>query len=334
MPGMTSIRIRLVPVLVIGTFLCVVGAAAGLGMMAGEGGLRLGPSPEPAPAGSTIAPPPAIAWVNEAQQGCGGVPTRNWANGVWKCVLSDDFTGKTLDLTKWTVVETEDGGFSSGIPPAFACYRYDPRTVSVSGGYLNLSVVKGDDEFVCGGPAIQPTKYVGGAVSTKHRLTQAYGRFQIRAKFATDDRPGLQSSLVLMPDTNEYELRSGEIDIAEYFTAWPDRVIPFVRYAHGGDDPSETTDECTTERPDRFHTYTLQWTPDQIDMYMDGKRCLSTTWSAGGGLHRPKPFDQPFYLTMFEALGVSKAAFDEDKPADLPATMQVDYVRIWGARED
>jgi beta-glucanase (GH16 family) len=333
MRGMT----RIVPALVVGAFLLVVGTAAGFGFLADHE-----PRPESTPPSSTapsssvrtIQPPAPIALVKAAQSGCGSVPMRNWSKGVWKCVLSDDFNGSALDLTRWTVVDTADSGFSSGIPPAFACYKYDPRTVSVSGGYLNLSVLKIDDEFLCGGPAAQPTKYIGGAVSTKYRLAQAYGRFQIRAKFATDERPGLQSSLALLPDQSAYDLKSGEIDIAEYFTKWSDRVIPTVRYSHDEDDPSATTDECTVERPDQFHTYTLQWTPEQIDMYLNGKRCLSTTWSARGGLRHPAPFDQPFYLTMFEALGVSKAAFDPDAPPRLPATLQVDYVRIWGARED
>ena len=111
-------------------------------------------------------------------------------------------------------------------------------------------------------------------------------------------------------------------------------MIPYVRYSHRGDDPTETTDQCHIDRPAAFHTSTLQWTPERIDMYADGKRCLSTTWSADGGLRRPAPFDQPFYLTMFQALGVSKAAFDIDDPPDLPATMQVDSVRIWAARND
>jgi len=329
MRGMT----RIVPVLVVGAFLLIVSTAACLGFVANH---ERSPVPAPAPTRSTrdIEAPAPIAWVKDAQAGCGSVPMRNWNNGVWKCVFSDDFDGSALDLTRWTVVKTSDDGFSSGIPPAFACYDYDPRAVSVSGGYLNLSVLKIDDEFLCGGPAAQPTKYIGGAVSTKYRLAQAYGRFQIRAKFATDRRPGLQSSLVLMPDKSVYDLKSGEIDIAEYFSKWPDRVIPTVRYSHDGDDPTASTDQCTTDRPDLFHTYTLQWTPEQIDMYMDGKRFLSTTWSASGGLHHPAPFDQPFYLTMFEALGVSKAAFDPDDPPQLPATLQVDYVRIWGARED
>jgi beta-glucanase (GH16 family) len=328
MRGMT----RIVPAVVVGVFLLVVGTAASLGFLADH---EWQPARSPSPSSvHTIQPPAPIAWVNEAQAGCGAVPMRKWSRGVWKCVLSDDFGGSALDLTRWTVVNTADNGFSSGIPPAFACYKYDPRTVSVSGGYLNLSVVKIDDEFLCGGPAAQPTKYIGGAVSTKDRLAQAYGRFQIRARFATDDRSGLQSSLVLLPDQDDYDLKSGEIDIAEYFTKWPDRVVPAVRYSHDGDDPSATTDECTVEQPDQFHTYTLQWTPDQIDMWLDGKRCLSTTWSVDGGLRRPAPFDRPFFLTMFEALGVSKAAFDLDDPPHLPATMQVDYVRIWGARED
>jgi beta-glucanase (GH16 family) len=328
--------IRIVPGLVLSVFMLIVGAAATLGLAVGSGWLE---SRQPPPTSTsvssvrTIDPPPAIAWVKAAQAGCGSVPMRNWGRGIWKCVLSDNFSGAALDLTRWTAVTTSDTGFSSGVPPAFACYLYDPRTVSVSGGYLNLSVLEVDDEFLCGGPAAQPTRYIAGAVSTKYRATPTYGRFQIRARFATDAKAGLQSSLELLPNASAYDQRSGEIDIADYFTKWPDRVVPFVRYAHDGDDPTETTDQCVIDQPQAFHTYTLQWTPDQIDMYADGKRCLSTTWSAPGGLHRPAPFDRPFYLTMFQALGVSKAAFDSDDPPRLPATMQVDYVRMWATRE-
>src|SRR4051794_1664755 len=256
MPGMT----RIVPPLVVAAFVLVVGVAAGSGLLADDEQPDPRPSSTPSPSTvRTIEPPPALSWVRKAQSGCGGIAMRNWSRGVWKCVLSDDFGGDALDLTRWTPVTTTESGFSSGVPPAFACYLYDPRTVSVSGGYLNLSVAKVDDQFLCGGPASQPTKYIGGAVSTKSRVAPTYGRFQIRAKFATDPKTGLQSSLDLLPDGSAYDLRSGEIDIADYFTKWPDRVIPFVRYSHHGDDPTETTDQCLVDRPAAFHTYTLQW---------------------------------------------------------------------------
>ena len=308
-------------------FLLVIGAVMGMGVEGRDGESRSSSVRE-------IPLPAPLAWAEHAQNGCGGVLTRPGGNSVWRCVLSDEFDGSRLDLTRWSVVTTDETGFSSGIPPAYACYVYDPRTVSVAGGYLHLSVVKLDDEIQCGGAAAQPTEYIGGAVSTKNRLAQTYGRYEIRARFPTSEDPGLQSSLILSPDRPVYGQRSGELDIAEYFSKWDDRVVPYVRYDHPGEDETETTDDCTVENLDQFHRYTLAWTPKRIEVSVDGRRCLSTTWSKGRALEHPAPFDQPFVLFMFEALGVSKAAFDLEDPPDLPATMQIDYVHIWGIRPD
>jgi len=305
-------------------FLLVVGAAMGVGVAASN--------EEPGTSTREIPLPAPLALAEHAQKGCGGVLTRPGGASLWRCVLSDEFDGSRLDLTRWSVVTTAETEFSSGIPPAYACYIYDPRTVSVAGGYLNLSVEKLDDEILCGGAAAQPTEYIGGAVSTRNRLAQTYGRYEIRARFPTSEDPGLQSSLILTPEASAYGLNSGEIDIAEYFSAWENRVIPYVRYDHPDDDPTETNEDCTVENLEQFHRYTLEWTPKRIEAFVDGRRCLSTTWAMGTALEHPAPFDQPFVLSMFEALGVSKAAFDLEDPPDLPATLQIDYVHIWGVR--
>jgi beta-glucanase (GH16 family) len=310
----------------IAALLFVVGAAMGVGVAAGA------ETPTPTSSVRKVPLPAPLALAERAQHGCGGVLMRPVGHSLWRCVLSDEFDGSRLDLTRWSVVTTAENEFSSGIPPAYACYVYDPRTVSVAGGYLRLSVVKLDDEIQCGGAAAQPTKYIGGAVSTRNRLAQTHGRYEIRARFPTDEDPGLQSSLILQPEDYAYGQSSGEMDIAEYFSKWSDRVIPYVRYDHPDDDPTETTDTCTVDNPDQFHRYALQWTSQRIETFVDGRRCLSTTWSKGTELPRPAPFDQPFVLSMFEALGVSKAAFDLEDPPDLPATVQIDYVHIWGVR--
>jgi hypothetical protein len=108
-------------------FVLVVGAAMGIGVAAGEekpvGSVREIPLPAP------------LALAERAQNGCGGVLTRPGGNRIWRCVLTDEFDGSRLDLTRWSVVTTAETEFSSGIPPAYACYIYDPRTVSVAGGF-------------------------------------------------------------------------------------------------------------------------------------------------------------------------------------------------------
>jgi hypothetical protein len=45
-------------------------------------------------------------------------------------------------------------------------------------------------------------------------------------------------------------------------------------------------------------------------------------------LAKPAPFDQPFFLALTQALGIGGNAFNP-ATTPLPATTQIDYVRIW-----
>jgi hypothetical protein len=59
----------------------------------------------------------------------------------------------------------------------------------------------------------------------------------------------------------------------------------------------------------------------------DGHTCLVDNWNPTG-MVKPAPFDQPFMVALTQALGINTNAFS---PAStpLPATTQVDYVRVW-----
>lgn len=280
-----------------------------------------------------IRAPLAISLVEQANRGCGGVRSHTWERGYWRCVFSEDFDGDALDLTHWNPVTTAASGFSTGVPPGYVCFIYDPRTVSVASGTLRLAIVR-DKKFECGGPAMQPTRFIGGAVSTKHRLALTYGRFEVRARFPTSDKPGLHSSIQLRPAERAYGGASGEIDIAEYFSARPKKVFPSVRYSHRGPDPTATNNKCRLSAPAAFHTYTAQWTPDRIELQVDGRTCVSTAWTLGTELARPAPFDKPFFLALFQGLGASDVAYDATTKPTFPVVMEIDYVHIWGHVED
>jgi hypothetical protein len=45
-------------------------------------------------------------------------------------------------------------------------------------------------------------------------------------------------------------------------------------------------------------------------------------------LVKPQPFDQPFFVALTQALGQNGNAFDPNT-TPLPATTQVDHVRVW-----
>ena len=263
----------------------------------------------------------------EARSGCGGESAVSWKGGTWRCTFSDDFEGRRVDLTKWTVLTSRKYGFRSGI----ACFVNDRSNVSVTGGRLHLTVRPVGYNFRCPYRRGFPTRYTGGMVTTLEHFDQSYGRFEVRARFPAAKVAGLKSGIWLWPSAPTYGKwpRSGEIDIAEYYSRRFDRVIPFVHYASADRDPSVTNNYCLVQHPDRFHTYVLEWTPDAITIWFDGQVCIRTGWDRAGPLLKPAPFDRPFYLNLTQTLGTGGNAFN---PAvtPLPATMEIDYVHIWG----
>ena len=103
-------------------------------------------------------------------------------------------------------------------------------------------------------------------------------------------------------------------------------MIPYLHFHEAFPGQQVTNTECFVERPDDFHTYLLEWSPDAITISYDGVPCLVSTWQARG-LAPPAPFDMPFFLNLTQALGKAPNAPISDLP--LPATLDVDYVRVW-----
>ena len=264
-----------------------------------------------------------------AKSACGGVATvPKPGGGSWRCTFSDEFEGTTLDPLKWGVVQTSDTGFRSG----GECYMDKPENVAVSGGQLDLTVRALENKFACLSPVDGwVTRYTSGMVSTAKRLSQTYGRFEVRARFLGPKTIGIQSAIWLWPTEKFYGAwpKSGEIDIAEYYTSHADRVIPFVHYASSSYDPTVTNTKCFVDRPEDFHLYAVDWTPQAITITIDGQVCVSTGWDLSAPLTNPAPFDRPFHLNLTQALGIGQNAFVPGT-TPLPATLQVDHVRVWG----
>jgi hypothetical protein len=56
----------------------------------------------------------------------------------------------------------------------------------------------------------------------------------------------------------------------------------------------------------------------------DGRTCLLDRYVSLGR----SPFDQPFFLALTQTLGIQTNAYRPGR-TPLPATMQVDWVRVW-----
>jgi beta-glucanase (GH16 family) len=258
---------------------------------------------------------------------CGGSLPKA-GGGTWECSWSDEFDGTSLDGSKWIAQQTATSGFTQG----GGCFVDSPANVSVGGGTLRLTARKEAAPFTCKDPSHGDftTQYTTASVSTYARFSQTFGRFEVRAKLPPVFVKGLQTSFWLWPDNAlKYGAwpRSGEIDIAEIYTQYPDRAIPYIHYVPSFLDWNVTNNYCLIKDISAFHTYAVEWTTDTITIIYDGKTCLVDDWDPAG-LVKPAPFDHPFMVALTQALGMTTNAFD---PAvtPLPATTQVDYVRVW-----
>lgn len=242
----------------------------------------------------------------------------------WTCSFFDEFSGTAVDTTKWTILNDH---VPSGEPPAYACYA--PNNVSVGDGSLNLVVRSESTPVPCVNQKFGATApYSAGSVATHHIFAQQYGRFEARIKSHAATVPGLQEAFWLWPDDTEPQHptnslpwpQRGEIDIAEMYSQYPNLAIPFLHYntptvVQG----SDTAYNCIANRG-QYNTYTMVWEPNRIQIDVNGKQCIVNTSG-------DPAFQKAYFITLSSLLGVGPNKLVAGTP--LPATMNVDYVRVW-----
>jgi len=254
---------------------------------------------------------------------------------TWTCSFDTEFTGTSLNTQQWTPITTATSGYLSG---AVACYVNSPNNISVGNGYLSLTARKEAAPFSCNTPSGSfTTQYTSGTVATYGLFSQAYGRFDVRAKIPAATVTGLQSSLWLLPQ-NETQFgpwpASGEIDIAEMYSEYPTLAIPTIHYNYNSSTVNASThtnivtnDACTIN-PNVFNDYVVEWTPTSITMLYNGQTCLVDHWIPSSPLVAPQPFNQPFFINLTQALGIYTDNFNPST-TPLPATTEIQYVRVW-----
>ncbi|MFP5068876.1 family 16 glycosylhydrolase [Pseudonocardia nantongensis] len=161
----------------------------------------------------------------------------------WQAIGGDEFTGSGLGES-WSAY---DGPGHDGNGTR------TPDAVSVENGNL---VIRGDSEGNTGGIAWgEPRKY---------------GKWEMRAKFPAGDKQ-YHPVLLLWPSEVSWP-EGGEIDFAETNSAAED-VSFFLHYG------SSNSQEEAKQNLDitQWHNYAVEWTPDAVIGYIDGKEWFRST---------------------------------------------------------
>ena len=257
-----------------------------------------------APVAATTSAPPAAATPVPASTTTVLVPPG------WRETFFDDFTNGLGPA--WTAVTTGSGLFDDPFP--IGCYT--PGQVHVVDGVLRLSAER--KASTCLG---HQNDYSSGLVTTRTKFFQQYGRFEARMR--TPVIAGTWPAWWLMPERNIYGYwpLSGEIDIMEYVGNSRNDVYQTVHYPVNGQHAQDGSGAKVDGTVEDWHRYAIEWDATSMRWFVDD--VLVKTWNTTGAA----PFDQPFYLVLNLALGGEWAG----PPADgsLPATLEVDWVRVW-----
>jgi beta-glucanase (GH16 family) len=278
------------------------------------------PTPTPTPTPNPTQTPAVMPSLARTSTSCDDSQLVKPDGTRWTCTFSDDFGGTELDRRKWVPQTTATSGYQIGAD----CFVDDPDNVSVGAGVLSLTVRKEAEPFACPGARAgdEMLQHTAGSVSTWGTFAQARGRFEFRAAFPATKVAGHHSALWLYPTNPQQPYPySGEIDVAEMYSYFPDRAIPNIQYGHW--DQTVTNNYCTIDDVSAFHTYTLEWTPTTMSIAFDGQVCVE---------HQIEkleidPFDSPFMLVLSQGLGAGFNAVTQATP-DV-GTTKVDYVRVW-----
>lgn len=248
----------------------------------------------------------------------------------YKLNWHDEFDGNSLNMNYWSYQEGD--GSQYGIPGWGNSEQqyYSQDNVSVNNGALKITARRENK----GGKA-----YTSARIRTANKVAFTYGR--IEAKIKLPPYQGLWPAFWMLPDTTTYGNwpNSGEIDIMEAKGRLPKETSAAIHFADNNNQHKYNTGTCDLNQTlssnmKDWHTYAVEWKSDSLFFYVDdicffGSKCNQYSGVEGNS---GQPFDKNFHILLNLAVGGMFDNYINPNDSDLPASMEVDYVRWWGLK--
>ena len=226
----------------------------------------------------------------------------------YQLVWQDNFNGNKIDTTAWTHEIAKPGWVNN------EKQRYtNGENAKVKNGKLMITARNENNE------------YTSARMITRDKKIFTYGIFEIKAKLP----PGKGTWPALwMLGNNIKEVNwpmCGEMDIMEHVGREPG-VIHSSIHNKSGYGATPYSGKLTIDNPfDKFHIYSMEWTPEFITFYVDGRKTYH--YQPTNKTPENWPFDKPAYLIFNIAIGGDWGREIDD--SIFPTTMTIDWVRVY-----
>lgn len=251
----------------------------------------------------------------------------------WVQVWADEFDGPAghrIDTTKWSYE------YADGCPAGICGWGNDEKeyysdstaNIGLNGeGQLAIVARVAPAGLTC---YYGPCRYTSAKITTRGKMLASPGRVEARIKLPAGQ--GLWPAFWMLGQGNPATPwpECGEIDIMENKGS---QLSTTSSALHGPGYSGATPFAHSQSLPsgqlkDDFHTFAVEWDSHRVRFFIDGNPHYAVTTDAVRRYGRPV-LDQSFFVILNLAVG---GHFDGDPRSDaiFPATMLVDYVRVYG----
>jgi hypothetical protein len=279
----------------------------------------------------TVAATPGT--LSTATPGIAGGPPLG-VPGQWKLAFSDDFDGAALDYTKWQLCNPS---FRALCLPwnneleIFNTAVADNANVRVADGQLHLVATKDASGQIHSGMVSTgpwPAEF-GPRPAGYQGFSYTYGYYEGRVRIPRGN--GFWPSLWELPVAAEQHggwPDSGEFDVFEIPGNDP---TEYHFTAHWGGTGGECGHPCSAQQAvisdaaENWHTYGLDWEPDGLTWYVDGKKMGETITDPAAVKN------YPFYIIANFSVGGDWGPLrgGTDGSTPFPASMDIDWLRVY-----
>jgi beta-glucanase (GH16 family) len=226
---------------------------------------------------------------------------------IYELTWSDDFTGTTIDATKW--------GFDLGnLNVNNEKEYYKAENASVADGNLVITAKK---ELIDGQP------YTSARMTTLGKFSATYGRIESRIKIPLGQ--GMWPAFWMLGEniTTVSWPQCGELDIMEHVNS--DNVFYGTMHWNLNGHVSYGSTTTAANQGD-YHIYAIEWDKNEIRWYVDDK--LYQTGNIKNNINTTGAFHLPFFIILNLAVGGDFPGANVDESL-FPQKMYVDYVKVY-----
>ena len=240
----------------------------------------------------------------------------------YQLVWSDEFDGNSLDTSKWNYeIGTGDNGWGNA---ELQYYTNRSENASVYDGVLHINAIKEN---------YNGSQYTSARIQTYGKYDFTYGRVEARLQIPKGNAFWPAFWLLGSNYTTSAWPSCGEIDIMEHVN-YEDNTNGHLHwgananYGNAGDHADYGNASYVNNISD-WHVYSIEWTSQYIKWFVDGV-AYQTVDITGWDMEE---FHHDYFIILNFAVGGYWPQWNVNE-AELPASFNVDYVRVYQLGED